>query len=448
MCPAVAALLENLFANWPIAASRAAEGLFACVSLASLLLFGACVLRLWYLALAASRCRRDLPVLVPGVRVDAGCPNAVQRQTAGRTRFAILIPAHDEELVLGACLASLAELDYPADAYTVHVIADNCTDRTAEIGRAHGATVLVRQDSERCGKGFALAWAVQRLGDPAESACLVDAIVVLDADTVAAPNLLAAFDAGLARGERVLQARYHVLNTMESWRTRLMACGLALAHVVKPLGRERLGLSDGLKGNGMCFAREVVERVPWSGDSVTEDIEYTLRLCRAGYRVAFVPNTAVWAQMPACAAQSASQRRRWEGGRYRLLASAAPALLLEGVRKRDRILRDRAFDLFAPPFAEMFAIPCGLAGLCSVCGSAFGWHWASYTAGGWALVLGLEACYLAFGLWIARTPASVALSVLGAPVYILWKFALYGGMAVRRSAEGWKRTERSPITEA
>ena len=197
----------------------------------------------------------------------------------------------------------------------------------------------------------------------------------------------------------------------------------------------------------MCFAREVVLSVPWSGESITEDIEYTLRVCTAGYRVAFAPGACVWAQMPTTGAQSTSQRQRWEGGRYRLLFQVAPRLLSESLRTHNRLLRDRAVELIVPPFAEMFALPVLFGGLCFFLAWLCGWRTAGVLAGTWALVLLLQAVYLFGGMWVARMPARVVFSLLSAPLYIVWKLGLYVVMAAGRSTGGWKRTERHELSK-
>lgn len=443
---------------------------FTLVMLIPLAFFGGCALTLWRLMLCAIPERKRLAALAPaarsaGKRAGETAPSQ-GKQASNLPRFALLIPAHNEELLLGEALSALNRLDYPADAYRLVVIADNCTDRTAAIAREHGAIALERFDTVDIGKGYALEWALHKLlcakparssasenaavgagssSDPLAEIADFDAVVILDADTLVAPNMLRAFAAGMAGGQKVMQARYEVLNAGDTWRTRLMTCALALAHIVKPLGRERLGLSDGLKGNGMCFAREVVETVPWSGESITEDIEYTLRLCRAGYRVAFLPETAVWAQMPTSGAQSVSQRKRWEGGRYRLLFTVAPQLLREGWAKRSRILRDRAAELIIPPFAEMFAVPLLLLLVCGAAALGLHWSWAAGLMWAWAGVLLLQAGYLFGGMWVAKVPASIALSALCAPGYIVWKFGVYAIMIASRSAGGWKRTERHKL---
>ena len=495
--------------------ASAAEVIFAALMLLPLVFFAACALYLLRLtAYAAMERRRVVDLPRPEVGDISGSStasdpaecnpaengvvaNSALKEAQKETRFTLLIPAHNEELLLGAALSALQRLQYPRSLYEIVVIADNCTDRTASIARESGALALERFDAERVGKGYALedtlAWllseskreaaqaktAAESAGnekaiasnDSAETSAFekggltlrsgpseagantawqragrFDAVVVLDADTLVSPNLLAVFATALQNGQTIVQARYDVLNADDSWRTRLMRCALALAHVVKPLGRERLKLSDGLKGNGMCFAREVVVAVPWSGESITEDIEYTLRVCTMGYRVAFVPEACVWAQMPTTGAQAASQRQRWEGGRYRLLFQVAPRLLSESVRTRNRPLCDRAIELIVPPFAEMFALPALLGGLCALLARLCGWLSAGLLAEAWALILVLQAVYLFGGMWVARMPARVVLSLLFAPLYIVWKLGLYAIMAVGRSAVGWKRTERHELS--
>ena len=437
------------------------EFLFAIALLAPFVFFAACVAYLWGLALCALPGRSGLVPLVPRKTASEQegktelsklnfADDQMDRGIEEAIRFAVLIPAHNEELLIGAALKSLMQLNYPRKSFNVIVIADNCNDATARIVKESGAIALERFDTEKIGKGYALEWALERLlsADPEPDlsvASAFDAVVVLDADTQVAPNLLATFAEAIKSGEKAMQARYEVLNPDESWRTRLMCCALSLVHIVKPLGRERLKLSDGLKGNGMCFTREVVTRVPWSGASITEDIEYALRICREGYRVAFLPGSAVWAQMPTTGAQSVTQRKRWEGGRYHLLFQTAPSLLKEGIRRKNPVLLDRAAELIIPPFAEMFAFPFSLMIVSVIARFVYHWQVASWYSIAFGTLLLMQAVYLFGGMWIAKVPAKIALSALYAPGYILWKFAVYGVMVVARSAGGWKRTERRSL---
>jgi hypothetical protein len=134
---------------------------------------------------------------------------AVVPEHAEQLRMVVLVPAHDEQAGIGATLDSLRACAYPPSALRVVVIADNCTDGTAACARAAGAQVWERAQPERRGKGFALAWALDRLDAEGDT---FDALVVLDADCLASPNMLAEIDRRLRRGTRALQVNYVVAN--------------------------------------------------------------------------------------------------------------------------------------------------------------------------------------------------------------------------------------------
>ncbi|MBI5548426.1 MAG: glycosyltransferase, partial [Deltaproteobacteria bacterium] len=243
-----------------------------------------------YLALLAVLARR--PPLPPAL------------EQVPRLRFDLLVPAHDEAANIAATVKSLLALDYPASLRRVVVVADNCRDETARLAAEAGAAVWVREHRQRVGKGHALAFAFSR--------CLAegwsDAVVVVDADTLVSPSLLQAYSARLEQGARALQADYGVRNPDDSWRTRLAAIAFALFHTVRSLARERLGLSCGLRGNGMCFTTGLLREVPYAAFSLVEDVEYGLRLGEAGQRVWYADEARVYGEMVSTAHASASQR--------------------------------------------------------------------------------------------------------------------------------------------
>ncbi len=382
---------------------------------------------------------------------------AVDDRSGRPLRLAVVIPAHDEEPVLAATLASLRAQEYPAALFEVVVVADNCSDATAAIARTAGAMVLERFDPVRRGKGYALDWALARLLAGARPA---DAFVVVDADTLVAPDFLARMAAriaasGGALGFCALQGRYGVLNASEGWRSTLMAAAFDLFNHLRPLGCERLGLAVGLKGNGMAFSRGVLERARWSGESVTEDIDFGLDLLRdLGLRVAYVPEARVLAQMPTTAAQATSQRARWEGGRGRLLRQRALPLFRDGLRRRDLCLCHAAVELALPPLAELAALLLIWGGTIAA-GQWTGWLAA---AAGWRIALGGAAfglaVYVLGGFYAAGAPRAAYLVLLLTPFYSAWKLALQARRMVGQRAPGtaggleWVRTQRTRIPAA
>jgi GT2 family glycosyltransferase len=349
-------------------------------------------------------------------------------------RFAILIPAHNEEVLIRRLLENLGQLDYPEDGFDVYVVADNCDDQTASLARALGARVHERFDHSAHGKGFALRWLLQQIQEDGRHH---DAFVVLDADSVVATNFLKSMDARLNAGSQVIQAYYTVLNPSDSPLAELRYAALAAVHYLRPLGRSALGLSCGLKGNGMCFAAPVLAQFAWRWFTLAEDVEFHLALARAGVRVAFAPETSVLADMPISYAQAASQNARWERGRLQLLRHHVPSLLAEGVRRRSPLRLDAAVEQLIPPLS----VPFALGGLCLVAALGLG---AGVPATLATLSLGGQTVYLLAGLVIVRAPLRAYLALTYAPVYIFWKVGLYARALLSTRTARWIRTARVP----
>lgn len=274
-------------------------------------------------------------------------PGSGSAATPVGARFLILIPAHNEESSLPATLRSLSKIDYPADLVDICVIADNCTDNTYQIALQHGTQALVRNSHIR-GKGAALTFAFNRL--PIQK---YDGIVIIDADTLANHDILRAFHRELFAGAMVMQGAYRVLNPNQSWRTELMNLAFVLVHEVRGAGRRMLGLSCGLKGNGMCFRPKVLSDVPHCGNSITEDLEYTALLALSGVQVVFVPEAIVHASIPTESKAAKTQRERWESGRWSLLLRFARPLLWTGITRKNRIALDCFMEFFTPPLAHL-----------------------------------------------------------------------------------------------
>lgn len=204
--------------------------------------------------------------------------------------LAIVIPAHDEAASIVRCIRSVASCILPDSIRTeIVVVADNCSDATANLARAANARVIVRSDSARRGKGFALEFAFQTLLDDG-----FDAVIVVDADSVVDSGLLSEVVRLLRMGADGVQVRYLVLNPENSFRTRLMNVALMAFNVLRARGRERLGLSVGIFGNGFGLSRAALGAVPYDAHSLVEDLEYHLKLVRAGEKL-FSPT------VPGCA---------------------------------------------------------------------------------------------------------------------------------------------------
>jgi len=331
-------------------------------------------------------------------------------------------------------LTSLKRLDYPSDCFEVCLVADNCTDATAEIGREFGARVYERSDSTQQAKGYALRWL---LGQLDREGAVYDAYVVVDADSVVAPNFLRAMDGRLAVGAKAIQAYYTVLNPSASAVTALRSTALAAVHYLRPLGRSRVGLSAGLKGNGMCFAAEVMQRFAWRWFTLAEDVEFHLALVEHGVRVEFAPETWVKGDMPVTLKQARSQNARWERGRLDMVKMRVPQLLWAGLRTRRWMLVDAAVEQLIPPLSVPFAVAAGA----SLLGLLLRNEGLAMLAGG---SLAGYVLYLLVGLVLVGAPFRMYVALAWAPIYVAWKLGLYGQSLVAARSTVWVRTARTP----
>jgi hypothetical protein len=352
-----------------------------------------------------------------------------------RIRFAVLIPAHNEEGILCTLLESLAELDYPNDCYSVYVVADNCTDRTAEIARSTGwAHVHERFDESKRGKGFALSWALQQL----ERAQLrYDACIILDADSLVDRAFLRAMERELARGAQAVQAYNGVLNSADSPSTALRWIALALMNYVRPLGRNGLGCSSTLTGNGMCLRRSLLQHYPWESFGLAEDYHYYLTLLEHGEHVRFVPEAVVRSQMPTTFAQMRMQDIRWEssaGGQP--LRRVVTRLTAAGLKYHDRAPLEGVIELLTPPLTLLvsWSLLELVAALC------LGWLPGLLASLG--LVAGLMG-YISSPLYLLNPPRTIYLSLVYAPGFIAWKlWVLFVLRKRKKYTSEWVRTTR------
>lgn len=349
------------------------------------------------------------------------------------TRFDIIIPAHNEEAGIAAAVRSALAVDWPRDRFRVLVVADNCTDATAEAAAGAGAEVLVRRNAAQRGKGYALAYAFaeSRRGGNA------DAVVIIDADSRVSSNLLEAFAARMERGEQAVQAHYGVSNVQASWRTRLMAIALAAFHRVRSRARERIGVSCGVRGNGWALTHALLDRVPYASFSLAEDLEFGIELGLRGIRVAYADEANCDGEMVSGEKAARSQRRRWEHGRAMLWRTALLPLLKRSVTAPSLMCFDLAMDLLVLPlsYSALNAVALTLAGwLLAADGAGHSpWFWTG------ALSCAALALYVLRGWQLSQTGVRGLFDLLRAPFFLAWKLIVI--LRGWRTGE-WVRTNR------
>lgn len=357
-----------------------------------------------------------------------------------QTRFAVCIPAHNEEVTIGTTVAALLAQEYSASNFSVHVVADNCTDSTAAEAAGAGATVHERFDPENPGKGEALNWLFSRLARTE-----LDAIAIVDADTVADPDFLAALDRSFGRGAQAVQGFYAVRDPETSPAVGLRYAAIACRHHLRPLARTRFGGSSGLYGNGMAFRTDVLAGRRWSNHLI-EDAEFQMELLLDGQIVSFVPDAIVRAEMPTTLEGAASQNERWELGRAQLVRRYVPILArrtVTGGALPRRAYADAIADHLTPPLTlvaliDGAAVVIGVLAVASKPGLLS--RLAAATGVASLLVLGV---HVLVGLRLVDAPDSVYRSLRSAPRAVLWKLMLLARIARRPGGVSWTRTERN-----
>lgn len=343
-----------------------------------------------------------------------------------RARFLVLIPAHNEERVIGRCLEAINGDRRPEDF--VLVVADRCTDATGRIARAAGARVLQRGPADEPGRA-----AARQAGLEHARGLEWDAVVMVDADSVVAPGFFSACERTLASGAVAAQAR------SEGRPGRTLADEAALAAftlqgVTMPRGRDRLGASVRLRGTGMVIRRDAVLGRRFHAPA-SEDLVYTLELLLEGVRCRHIDGARLRSEGAGTWSSFGGQKVRYEAGRMAAARAYLPPLLKRGVTHLDIACLEAAWFLATPPFAV--AVLSLLAGL-GLAVVARAWPLAAVLGGGMLAM----ALVLVTGLIQARARPRTWLALLVAPWYLGWKAVVQ----LRAAARVIRRDDYYPPT--
>ena len=254
-------------------------------------------------------------------------------------KFMMILPAHNEASVIGALVESLQALDYPKELYDIYVIADNCTDNTAQIAKNLGAIVYERFDEKRKTKGFAMQWFLnQKIKENAD----YDAFCVFDADNVVDKNFLNAMNKKLCQGEEIVQGYRDIKNPADSWISAGYALFYWMMNRFYHLARYNLGLSPLINGTGFMVDFNLIKPTGWDTITLTEDIEFSLKNIAKGRKLGWATDAIVYDEQPTSFKQSWSQRSRWTVGHMQCL-KVYTGQLYKAVKKHKTLMN---FDGF------------------------------------------------------------------------------------------------------
>lgn len=241
-------------------------------------------------------------------------------------RYAVLISARNEELVIGNLLDSISAQDYPSSLVRVFVVADNCTDKTAKVARAHGAIVYERFNDKLVGKGYALEYLLDRIGE--EYGDVFDAYMVFDADNLLSEDYISRMNETFSDGYRIITSYRNSKNYGDNW----ISAGYALWFLreAKYLNNARylLGTSCAVSGTGFMFSREILKSCGgWPFHLLVEDIEFTIHNVVSGEKVGYCQRAVLYDEQPTKFSQSWKQRMRWARGYIQILRKYGGRLL-------------------------------------------------------------------------------------------------------------------------
>ena len=357
---------------------------------------------------------------------------SVQLQTEAEPPvIAVLVPAHDEAVGIGATLADLRAHLRPQDLLLV--VADNCTDETAERARLEGARVAERHDLGHVGKGHALAFGRAALAEEQPPV-----VIVVDADCRVSAGGLQRLALEVMISNSVVQAAYLIGSPANSDAlVGISSFAFRVRNVVRQRGLARLGAAPLLQGTGMAFPWSIFSAAPLATEDIVEDLNLGISLLHQGHRIAWSEATSV-SSAPASRDATIEQRTRWEHGSIASALSNVTKLVRGAFRQRRHDMAVLALDLIVPPLALLVIVTglsWSLAGILALAGGGV-WPVA-------ILSLGLAALTLAVVLaWVAEGRKLLPLTtLLQAPIYVVWKLPIYVRFLTGRQ-KTWVRTER------
>lgn len=373
-------------------------------------------------------------LLVVGGRRLLGSSTVKRRlkEVPSSRKLLFLIPAHDEEGTIATAVRSSLSQSVDREHYDVIVVADNCSDRTAEVARNAGAICLERVDPSQPGKPRAIAWALSRIDLHS-----YDAVVIVDADSKVDPDYGSAILHLPDLRSLAFQGFNGVSNPDETALTRLAALLSVVYYRFAYVIKVRSGLNAPLTGAGMGIGTAILEKFGWQAFTLGEDVEKYVFLTLRGVRVELISSAGVRSQEATDLDTASSQRQRWRSGRLQILGKYGRSILTgRGVTWRQRLdilaellgfgpATQVAVALLAAAAAYVLYRPSTLLLLC--------------LAGG-LIARPIIYAVLALAVTDNRLRTLRALSVL--PIYVVWRASQEVLAMLNVRSSEWIRTAR------
>ncbi len=261
--------------------------------------------------------------------------------------FALVVCAHNEDKVIAPLVENLKRLNYSNELYDIFVVADNCSDKTAQVARNAGAIVHERFSETGKGKGYAMDWMFNRLFQLERQ---YDAVCVFDADNLVHPNFLREMNSRLCNGERLIQGYLDSKNPNDTWISGVFSISFWVVNHVWHLAKYNIGLSSCLGGTGMCIDSEILKRYGWGATCLTEDMEFTMKAMMENIPTTWAHDAIIYDEKPLTFKAAWNQRKRWAQGHFDVANRYLGPMLKKAIKERNIVVLDCMVNLFQPYF--------------------------------------------------------------------------------------------------
>lgn len=360
-------------------------------------------------------------------------PSKVPISTGTAYSAFIIMPAHNEAGVLDGTLSKLVPI-LPGGV-RVLVVADNCTDETANVARSYEVTVIERRDPAKRGKGYALAFGRDWLKSSPP-----DCVIVLDADCQTdRRSLEILIGTAVDRAKPVQASNMFAPDLSAPAKVQISNFAMWIKNVVRQRGTQRLGGAANVTGTGMAFPWSIFETLPLATSSIVEDLELAVELTRSGRAPVFLESARITSS---AASEEATlvQRSRWEHGFLSIAKSHSLPTLADGIRSRSWQLILLGFHLLVPPLALLLV--AAVTAAATLIGAAI-WADVVMPIAVVATLLGLVFCSVFLAWFSGGRRWLSGVSVLAVPLYVVWKIPVYLRFVAGQRSE-WVRTDRTP----
>ncbi|NEQ32722.1 MAG: glycosyltransferase [Leptolyngbya sp. SIO4C5] len=347
-------------------------------------------------------------------------------------RAAVLIPAHNEAICIHKTLECL--VSQVSELQDILVVADNCTDDTAEIARSFGVSVVERSNPSQRGKGYALDYGLKALAELPP-----DVVVIVDADCLVQPGAVGRLVCEAIATQRPVQATYLMEKPAQpSLKDAVSAFAFKVKNLVRLKGLRQLGLPCSLTGTGMAFPWQALQTVDLASSHIVEDMKLGLDLAIAGYPPTFCPEAQVLGQLPQEEAAAKGQRTRWEHGHLQMIKAYGLPTLATAIRRWRFDLLVMGLDLCIPPLSLLVVLWAFCLITAAIVGilTSFWWPLALLAVSGSFIGIAILSAWLKFG----RSELSFQ-QLISIPLYIAAKVPLYLS-ALRKPQAEWVKTKR------